>query len=59
MDHCFGGGFKEISGELLHGIEFIGVRDSLVSTNLPKYFGDIATPQGIPELQACRVVTNW
>ena len=59
MDHCFDWSFKEIPGELLHRIEFIGVRDSLVGADPLKCFGDFATLQRIPELQACRVVTNW
>ena len=42
---------QRIGGQLLHGIECIGVRDFLASANLPKCVSDVPTQKGILELQ--------
>jgi len=41
MNHLFDWRLKEIVGELLHRIEYIGVRDFAVGTGLPKCFDEI------------------
>ena len=50
MNHLFDRSLREIVEQLLHRIQFIGIRDFLVRANLPKCFDEIIRGKGILEL---------